>query len=186
MMQPQTINALMERASSGDDAAFGALAGAVQDELYRLACALGLGREDAAEATQETLLRAYARRAKWKRDVDVMPWLCGITVNVVRESRRRERRKTMFMRLARLQAPPELASPAGSVDGGMLNAEQLEALRNALADLPERQREAIACRYLRRMSIRETALAMECAEGTVKSAVSAALERLREVLEKSK
>ena len=63
----------------------------------------------------------------------------------------------------------------------------MDRLRNEVGDavdrLPQRQREAIACRYLRRMSIAETAVAMGCAQGTVKSAVSAALERLREVLE---
>ena len=53
----------------------------------------------------------------------------------------------------------------------------------AIQRLPPRQREAVACRYLRQMSIRRTAEAMGCAEGTVKSAVSAALERLRGILQ---
>jgi RNA polymerase sigma-70 factor (ECF subfamily) len=56
----------------------------------------------------------------------------------------------------------------------------------AVAELPSRQREAIACRYLRRMSIKETAEAMGCAEGTVKSAVSAALERMRDIMDQDR
>ena len=80
------INALMDLASAGDQETFGLLASAVQDELFRLALAHGLRRDDAAEATQETLLRAYAGRRKWNRGGDAMAWLCGILVNVARDS----------------------------------------------------------------------------------------------------
>ena len=63
--------------------------------------------------------------------------------------------------------------------------EELRQLREAINRLPPRQRETIACRYLRGMSLRQTAEVMGCAEGTVKSAVSSALERLREILQKA-
>ena len=79
--------------------------------------------------------------------------------------------------------PPDVADDPGPAGDEDFDADQLRCLREAVAGLPPRQREAIACRYLRRMSVRETARAMGCAEGTVKSAVSAALERLREVLQ---
>jgi RNA polymerase sigma-70 factor (ECF subfamily) len=170
----------MDQASSGDDAAFGALAAAVQDELFRLALANGLRREDAAEATQETLLRAYSGRAAWHRGRDATAWLCGIAMNVVREALRKGRRRVWpgaggNAALGELTAADTAGEPQR--DPG-----QLWRLREAIAGLPARQREAIACRYLREMSIRQTAEVMGCAEGTVKSAVSAALEKLRTIL----
>jgi RNA polymerase sigma-70 factor (ECF subfamily) len=178
------INALMDRASAGDHDTFGALASAVQDELFRLALAHGLHREDAAEATQETLLRAYAGRRKWNRGADAMAWLCGILVNVARECHRLKWPRSMVW-----------DDPGGprAADGGRQatardddpGPEELRQLREAINRLPPRQREAIACRYLRGMSLRQTAEVMGCAEGTVKSAVSAALERLREILQKA-
>ena len=64
-------------------------------------------------------------------------------------------------------------------DPPVADAEELAGLASALAALPPRQREAVACRYLRRMSVRETAATMGCAEGTVKAAVFAALRGLR-------
>jgi RNA polymerase sigma-70 factor (ECF subfamily) len=174
------INALMDDASSGDDAAFGMLAPAVQDELFRLGLANGLRREDAAEVTQETLMRAYARRAGWHRGADAMGWLCGIAMNVVREILRKNRRRP-WPGANGHQVPDKLpAAPAA--DEEEWDPDQLARLREAVADLPARQREAVACRYLRQMSIRETAEVMGCAEGTVKSAVSTALERLRAIL----
>lgn len=169
----------MDRASRDDDRAFGELASAVQDELFRLALAHGLKREDAAEATQEALMRAYSGRAGWKMGSEAMAWLCGIALNVVREHHRRQRRRTAWLHA---NARDGLAEVADEAAGDRLDPDQLRHLRQAVSELPPRQREAIACRYLRRMSIRQTAEAMGCAEGTVKSAVSAALERLRDIL----
>lgn len=174
------INALMDRASAGDDAAFGALAAAVQDEVFRTMLALGLGRDDAAEATQEVLLRAYARRQVWRAGSDALAWLCGMAVNVVRECRRRRRRgHALVANLGR-----QLAEEGNdrSTEGVGWEPEQVERLMQAVEDLPPRQREAVALRYLRRLSIRDTAAALGCAEGTVKSTVAAAVERLRQCL----
>jgi len=175
-----TVNALMDRASSGDRDAFGALASAVQDELFRLALAIGLTRDDAAEVTQEALLRAFAGRRGWRRNADVMAWLCGIVVNVAREWRRRQRRRVALPLDADSLGTPDRSPQAAPARPW--EPEQLRELMEAVRRLPPRQREAIACRYLRRMSIRQTAQVMGCAEGTVKSAVSAALERLRGIL----
>ena len=172
-MDRMRINAWMNRASSGDVAAYGELADAVQDELFRLALSLGLRREDAIEVTQETLTRAFACLAAWKPGSDALAWLCGIAVNVVRENKRRRSRDQLWQQQPN---PPSPSHPS-------LEADQLQHLAAALDKLPPRQREAIACRYLRHMSIRETALAMGCAEGTVKSAVAAALKQLHQLLE---
>jgi len=176
----------MDRAASGDDGAFGALASAAQDELFRFALAHGLRREDAAEATQETLLRAFSGRPRWKDGSNAMAWLCGIAVNVVREFHRRARRQqTAGQDLQWLEAAGE-AGPDAAGGRNDLEPDRLRRLAEAMIVLPPRQREAIACRYLRRMSIRETAEAMGCAEGTVKAAVYAALDRLRDILRKDR
>jgi RNA polymerase sigma-70 factor (ECF subfamily) len=175
------INGPMDRAAAGDPDAFAAVARETQDELFRLALANGLSRDDAAEATQEALLRAYAGRGGWRRGADAMAWLCGILLNVVRECHRR-RQRSRILAAADGPAAADLAEqPAAG--GRPWEAESLGPLTQAIDRLPPRQREAIACRYLRQMSIRQTAAAMGCAEGTVKSAVSAALERLREILQ---
>lgn len=56
-------------------------------------------------------------------------------------------------------------------------------MRAAIARLPERDRLAIACRYFLDLSEAETAAALGCARGTVKSRLSRALSRLRAELE---
>jgi len=53
------------------------------------------------------------------------------------------------------------------------------AVRRALADLPQRQREAIVHRYFLGRSVSETARSMGCAEGTVKALTAQAVAKLR-------
>jgi len=173
------LTALMDLASAGDREAFGRLAAAAQDDLYRVALAQGLTQADAAETVQESLMRAYRLRSRWSAGRDALAWLYGIAMNVTRETRRRRQfPQRDGLDLDLLEQAPE-ADDAGPVD----ETHGLE-LKEALELLAERQREAVACRYLLRLSIRETAEAMGCAEGTVKAAVHAALLNLRRLMEK--
>jgi RNA polymerase sigma factor (sigma-70 family) len=61
----------------------------------------------------------------------------------------------------------------------LLDSEQRDELLAAIERLPEPAREAIACRYLLDLSEEETAAALNCPRGTVKSRLSRALDRLR-------
>jgi len=168
------VAAWMTQAAAGDDEAFGRLAGAVQDDLFRFALAHGLRRADAAEVTQETLMRAYRARRRWRTDGDAVNWLFGIAMNAVRELYRRAGRGA----IAGLD-PSLLAGPSADPAGPAEDEEALTGLAEAIGRLPPRQREAVVCRYLRQLSVRDTAAAMGCAEGTVKAAIFAALGNLR-------
>ncbi len=172
------LTALMDRAARGDDDAFAGLVSQTQNALFRFALAHGLRRADAAETVQETFLRAYRSRRKWKPGSSATGWLYGIAMNIVRETRRR--------RFGRESASLEIDIPTDdtsiSYDEAEEQSARLTRMGRALGGLPERQREALVCRYLRQMSVRETAQAMGCAEGTVKAAVHAAIGNLKQNL----
>src|SRR5689334_14182612 len=59
------------------------------------------------------------------------------------------------------------------------------ALMAALARLPERQRACVVLRYFEELDVRETATALGCSEGTVKSQTSRALTALRGMFEEA-
>jgi len=101
-----------------------------------------------------------------------MVWLWGICMNVVREMRRR-RGSDPVQGL-------DLDVLTFRADAGPMGERNLAGLFVAIERLPARQREAVTCRYLRRLSVRETAAVMGCAEGTVKATVAAALGNLRD------
>jgi DNA-directed RNA polymerase specialized sigma24 family protein len=68
-------------------------------------------------------------------------------------------------------------------EAALLDFERRDELLAAVAALPENDRQAIACRYFLDLSEEETAAALGCRRGTVKSRLSRALGRLRERME---
>ena len=69
-----------------------------------------------------------------------------------------------------------------SPEAAVLTRESREIVVRALAELPERQRDVVACRYLLGFSETETVAVLGIAAGTVKSRLSRGLEGLREVI----
>jgi len=166
-LERSLADALMARAAGGERDAFAQLAELAGPVLYRF-CQAHLPphmRGEAEDARQECLLRAWRRRKSFRKGGAAMTWLLGIAMNVVRE---RRRRRPMVSLEA---ADPPQAQAAGGDD-------RLELLAAAIEKLPPRQREAVTCRFLRGMSIAETAAVMGCAEGTVKAAVFKAIASL--------
>jgi RNA polymerase sigma-70 factor (ECF subfamily) len=83
-------------------------------------------------------------------------------------------RRAFALEPARAGEPP---------DAAVLVRERHAALAQALAALPERDRTVLALRYLLELSEEETAAALGCRRGTVKSRVSRALQRMRTSME---
>ena len=132
----------------------------------RLACG---EVSDAEDAAQEAFAKAMLR---W-RSVSVMDrpatW---VYVVAVRELRRRMRRRDDLSDAGRVGDHPALSDHAGAV----VTAAVIE---QALRALPPRQRLAVVLRFHSDLTVPEVSQAMGCSEGTVKSTLHSALDRLR-------
>ena len=162
-------------ARNGDRTALAALLQELQDPWFRFCQSLLGDLERAREATQETGLRFIQKVSMFRGESQLRTWSLGIALNVVREFRRKQRpipESGQDLIVARMQSP---ASPLAAADF----AEQRDSLRAVLADLPDRQREAIVFRFFEGLSVEETAQAMDCAEGTVKATVHQALRSMK-------
>ena len=172
----------VQAARKGDRAALAALLRELQDPWFRFSLSLLGDPELAREAAQETGLRFIRTLPNFRGDSQLQTWSLGITLNVVREMRRKNRPVPEDGRefFAATRSIP--TSPFAAADF----AEQREKLHALLADLPDRQREAVVLRFFEELSVEQTALAMECAEGTVKATVHQALKSLRAKLSPTK
>jgi RNA polymerase sigma-70 factor (sigma-E family) len=138
--------------------------------LLRVAYLLTGDRHAAEDLLQEVLEQVYVR---WRR-VRTTPEAYARRALVNRAANRWRRRARR----------PE--SALGDLDPSTPDATDDVALREAvvtaLRAVPPRQRAAVVLRYLEDLSVAETAAALDCSEGAVKSHTSRGLAKLREAL----
>jgi RNA polymerase sigma-70 factor (sigma-E family) len=141
------------------------------DHLLATAVLLA-GSRDAGEDLMQTAVERLLRR--WRRfDGDPEGYLRRTLCNLAIDGRRRAgrwRQKEGLLRAGLRQTP----DPAGDVD-------LRDALVRLLMQLPARQRAVLVLRYWEQLTDAETAAVLGCPEGTVKSAGSRGLTRLREL-----
>ncbi len=174
--RPLDESDLVARARRGDADAYEELVRAYQGIAYRTAYVFAGDAADAEEAAQDAFVKAYRALWRFRPGAQFKPWLLRIVANEARNRRRAAgRRATLALRATR--EPSGEAAP--SPEAVLLGAERREQLAAALNRLGDRDREALACRYLLDLSEAETAAALSLRPGTVKSRLSRARDRLR-------
>lgn len=132
--------------------------------------ALYVGDQHVAEdIAQEALVRLHLH---WERvgGLDSLhAWLSTVAINLARSWWRR--------RYAELRANTKVAARADEPPGA--EAADVLVVRQAVRALPPRQRAVVVLRFYAGLSVDETATALRCRPGTVKSLTHHAIERLR-------
>ncbi len=172
---------LVERAKGGDANAYGELVRRYQGIAFRTAYVIAGTAAEAEDAAQEGFVKAYRALRRFRPGAPFRPWLLEIVANEARNRRRSAgRRARLELRLA---AEGSSGDAAPSPEAALLASERRATLLDAVDRLPDEQRLAVVCRYFLGLSEEETAAALGCRRGTVKSRLSRALERMRAALE---
>ena len=171
---------LVDRARRGDEEAYAELVQRHADLAFHTALLITGSAADAEDAAQEGFIAAYRGLHRFRAGAPLRPWLLRIVANAARNRRRAAgRRADMGLRLAdSLRTDDAAPSPEREAEV----AEERRALLRAVALLDAADRDVIGCRFFLQLSVAETAAVLGCAEGTVKSRLSCALDRLRGVL----
>ncbi len=163
-------------------AAFDALVRRYETSLFNYACRLLDNREDARDVFQETFLRVYRHRARYRRGAPVRPWIYRIATNLCRDRLRARRRrpavsldasassnsasKPLRETLADNRSDPAADARAGEVEA---------RIRAALQKLPIKQRSVFVMARYQDMPYNEIARALFVPVGTVKSRMNKAV-----------
>ena len=153
---------------SGDPHAFGAIVRHHQDRLWSVAMHLLRDAQGAEDAVQEGLLRALRAADSFRGESAIGTWLTRIVINVCLDDLRRQQNH-------RTQPwDPEVLAQreCGEEDPRLACIEARHLVREALSLLPTDQRVAIVLVDIEGRSVREVAVMLGCAEGTVKSRCS--------------
>ncbi len=146
--------------------------------MVRLAYGLTGDQGHAEDVAQAAFGRAYASWPRVRRSGDPDAYVRQIVIN---ENRNRFRKRRVTERLT--ASPPETALIDVAWTDATREYDERSALIAALQRLGPRQRAVIVLRYWMDMSEHETAAALNCSVGTVKSQTSRALATLRQITE---
>lgn len=159
-------DALLARARAGDREAFSALAAAHREAVYRAAWWILKDQDDALDATQEALLRAFRFLPRFDGRASFRTWARRIATNVALDRQARRKRD-------RADALPEedlVGDPREEAVGADLEREERRRLvREAIETLPPAQKAAVVLRDVEGLSYEEIASELKIPRGTVMS-----------------
>jgi RNA polymerase sigma-70 factor (ECF subfamily) len=173
--------AIVREILAGDRERFAVLVDRHAAACLRFATRMLGNREDAEDATQETLVRAFDALGRFDQAATFRTWLFAILVNRCRTAAVRRARQARLAvddarALARVPAAGDAASAleAGEIDG---------TLARALADLAPEFREAFLLKHVEELSYEEMSEITGAGVSALKMRVKRACDRLRRRLE---
>jgi len=178
--------ALMLRLAGGEDLALNDLISRWRERVTAFLLRMVGDRATAMDLAQETFVRLYTSRKKYKPTAAFSTYLFHIAANLARtQARWRKRHPSVPMEdeggKIRHEAVDSHLSPDESAD---LN-ERTHLVNLAIAALPEDQREALLLFTVEGMSQAEVAVALGCSAKAVEVRVYRARQTLRETLAKA-
>ncbi len=154
--------------------AFELLVREYRDRLFRHALYMLRDPEEAFEATQETLMKAYLEPALFEPAFKIKPWLFRVITNLCYNMSRDKRRRRGI-----LKAVPRPGNEPPLPLDEIICAETRASIMDALEHVPEKHRSILLLKYYDDLSYVEIAQVMGCKLGTVMSRLSRARDKLQ-------
>ncbi len=179
------LDATIQRAQQGDVSAFEEIVSLYEKKIYNFTYRMTHSREDAADLTQETLLRVWLGVRRFRGDSSFSTWVFRIASNVCTDRlRSRSRRPALSLDAPvyydneelEFQVEDDSAGPDEIAEESDLK----DAVRSAICQLPVGYRAVLVMRDIQDMSYKEISEVLMCPVGTVKSRLNRARLALRE------
>jgi len=173
---------LLRRAQRGDPEAFGQLMEPLEQLIWRVCWHYTGDREASSDCGQEAMIRIWRNLDSYRGDCAFESWVYRIAANCCMDwLRKKKRDRSVSMEPMREQGFDPADTSPGTEDQ-VIAKDERRRLREAIALLPDDQREALMLTQLERVSYEEAARMLDVSEGTVKSRVNRAKARLKEIL----
>jgi RNA polymerase sigma factor (sigma-70 family) len=143
-----------------------------REDVFRFLVAL-VGRDEADDCFQETLMSAIRAYPKLDGEANVRAWLFTIARRKAIDAHRARRRRAIPVE----EVPEQSAAAAAAANNGIGIDPELWAL---VRELPPKQRAAIALRFVADLSHAEVGVALNCSEEAARRSLHEGLKKLRE------
>jgi RNA polymerase sigma-70 factor, ECF subfamily len=184
-LEPQ----LVERVRCGDHEAFYELVRPHERGIYLAALSIVNNDADAEEVAQEAILKAFKAIGRFRGEAKFSTWIIQIAINEARMRRRKDRRH-LYESLDEPVTgkdegdyiPRDFADWREIPSEALENSRLREALKKAMASLPEKYRQVLILRDVEHLNISETAKLMRISEAAVKTRLLRARLMMRDAL----
>ena len=173
---------LLRRAQSGDPEAFERLMEPLEQLVWRVCWHYTGNREAAEDCGQEAMIRIWRNLANYRGECALESWVYRIAANCCMDWLRKKKRDQSVSMEPMVEQGFDPADDSPGTEEQVVAKDERQRLREAIALLPEDQREALILTQLEKVPYEEAARALSVSEGTVKSRVNRAKARLKEIL----
>ena len=158
--------ALLVLYANGDPAAARTLTLRLTPRVLGYAARILGDRAEAEDVAQEAMLRLWRIAPEWRQgEAKVTTWLYRIVTNLCTDRLRARKRRSATP----LDDAPEVADDSAGVEARLIAADRMTALENALAQLPDRQRQAVVLRHIEGLTNPDIAAVMDIGIEAVES-----------------
>ncbi len=177
LVNSTTDESLIVRAQSGEADAFSSLVSRHMTGVHRF-CVKMAGGAIGDELMQETFTRLWQARADYRPTMPFVNYLYSIAANICRTHHRSLNRRLRLLE----SVTNEFESAQPNLSHRLEQQQELTRITEALAHLPEAQREAVVLRFCESLDSEALGQALGCNASTARSRVFFGLKRLRELL----
>jgi len=176
---------LIDRTLAGDGNAYGILVDRFQRRIYRVAYAVVRDEAEADTITQDVFVQAYTHLGKFEGRAGLETWLTRIAINRSRDSLRRRKFVSLFVRRddddeseAMIEPVDDRPDPERQVMAGQLRV----AIQRAEKSLSSQQKTIFRLRHYENLSLEEIADHLGLRAGTVRAHLFRAIHKVRKEL----
>lgn len=174
-------------AKKGDGRAFEQIVLQTERTVYNLALSIVKKKEDAEDVTQETYLRLWRVASELKLEGSLKLYILkaarNLSLDLIRKNSRMNEIDTVILDSdGEFEIDIADDSPDSRPDASYLRKVEKETVLQSIEELPSAAREMIVLRDIEGLSYAEIGAMLGIAEGTLKSKLFRARERLRKII----
>ncbi len=175
---------LIQAAKAGDNRAFDELIRSHDKRILQVAHGILGNMQDAYDAYQEGVIRAYKKLPSFRFESSFSTWLSRIVINQALNMRKKAKIKRFLSFSSSKDDYREVADTSQETPDEIVVRHELSSqIKKSLDLLSDRERAVFVLKHMHGYKLREIALMINCAEGTVKNYLFRGTRKLRADLE---
>lgn len=184
-MQEKELDIIIERCRNGDTDAYGDLIDLYGKKIFNMVYKLIGDYHDSADLTQEVYIKIYKNISKFRGDSSFWSWLYTIIRNTCKDYFRKKYKENFeyIDKDNEDEKPLEIIDEKGFVEDLIIKKYEKDVITKSINLLNYSAKEIVILREIYGYTYSEIAAMLSISEGTVKSRLNRARDKLKNIIE---